>query len=53
MSHGNRPTKSVVNQYLQSWELPNMFIVSGAVFPNSFRLQSYSYNRSLVLLGSR
>jgi gluconate 2-dehydrogenase alpha chain len=33
---GTDPTKSVVNQYLQSWELPNMFIVSGAVFPTYF-----------------
>jgi gluconate 2-dehydrogenase alpha chain len=33
---GTDPTKSVVNQYLQSWELPNMFVVSGAVFPTFF-----------------
>jgi gluconate 2-dehydrogenase alpha chain len=30
---GTDPAKSVVNQYLQSWQLPNMFVVSGAVFP--------------------
>jgi gluconate 2-dehydrogenase alpha chain len=33
---GADPAKSVVNQYLQSWELPNMFVVSGAVFPTYF-----------------
>jgi gluconate 2-dehydrogenase alpha chain len=33
---GIDPTQSVVNQYLQSWELPNMFVVSGAVFPTYF-----------------
>ena len=33
---GTDPGQSVVNQYLQSWELPNMFIVSGAVFPTYF-----------------
>ena len=33
---GTDPTQSVVSQYLQSWELPNMFVVSGAVFPTYF-----------------
>ena len=33
---GTDPTKSVVNKYLQSWELPNMFVVGGAVFPTFF-----------------
>ena len=33
---GTDPAKSVVDQNLESWELPNMFVVSGAVFPTYF-----------------
>ncbi len=33
---GTDPTKSVLNKYLQSWELPNLFVVGGAVFPTYF-----------------
>lgn len=33
---GTDPAKSVVNEHLQSWDLPNMFIMSGAVFPTYF-----------------
>ncbi len=33
---GDDPTKAVVNRYCESHELPNMFIVSGAVFPTYF-----------------
>ena len=33
---GTDPNKSVLNKYLQSWELPNMFVVGGAVFPTYF-----------------
>ncbi len=33
---GSDPTKSVVSEHLQSWELPNMFVVGGAVFPTFF-----------------
>ena len=33
---GTDPAKSVVNQYLQSWDLPNLFVVGGSVFPNMF-----------------
>lgn len=33
---GTDPTISVVSQNLQSWDLPNLFIASGAVFPTYF-----------------
>lgn len=33
---GTDPSDSVVNKHLQSWELPNMFVVGGAVFPTYF-----------------
>lgn len=33
---GTDPAKSVLNKHLQSWELPNMFVVGGAVFPTYF-----------------
>jgi gluconate 2-dehydrogenase alpha chain len=33
---GDDPTKAVVNRYLQSHELPNLFVASGAVFPTYF-----------------
>jgi gluconate 2-dehydrogenase alpha chain len=33
---GDDPAKAVVNKYLQSHELPNLFVTSGAVFPTYF-----------------
>jgi gluconate 2-dehydrogenase alpha chain len=33
---GDDPSKAVVNRYLQSHEMPNMFVASGAVFPTYF-----------------
>jgi len=36
---GTDPTKSVVNRYLQSWDVPNLFVVGSGVFP-----QGLGYN---------
>ena len=33
---GNDPATSVVNRYCQSHELPNLFVMGGAVFPTYF-----------------
>jgi gluconate 2-dehydrogenase alpha chain len=33
---GDDPAKAVVNKYLQSHELPNLFVASGATFPTYF-----------------
>ena len=30
---GDRPENSVVNKYMQSWELPNLFVVGASAFP--------------------
>lgn len=30
---GDDPTKAVVNRYCQSYELPNLFVLGGSVFP--------------------
>jgi gluconate 2-dehydrogenase alpha chain len=32
---GNSPETSVVNPYLQHWEVPNLFILGGSTFPQS------------------
>ena len=32
---GNSPAHSVVNPYLQHWELPNLFILGGSTFPQN------------------
>ncbi|NND48957.1 MAG: GMC family oxidoreductase, partial [Rhizobiales bacterium] len=32
---GADPTTSVVNQYLQSWDVPNVFVVGGSAFPQN------------------
>jgi gluconate 2-dehydrogenase alpha chain len=32
---GNSPAHSVVNPYLQHWQLPNLFILGGSTFPQN------------------
>ena len=32
---GTDPSKSVVNKYLQSWDVPNLFVVGGSAFPQN------------------
>ena len=36
---GDDPTTSVVNRYLQSWDVPNVFVLGSSVFP-----QNHGYN---------
>jgi gluconate 2-dehydrogenase alpha chain len=36
---GNDPKTSVVNRYLQSWDVPNVFVMGACVFP-----QNHGYN---------
>lgn len=32
---GTNPTNSVVNRYLQSWDVPNLFVMGAGVFPQN------------------
>jgi gluconate 2-dehydrogenase alpha chain len=32
---GTDPSTSVVNKYLQSWDVPNLFVVGGSAFPQN------------------
>ena len=32
---GADPATSVVNKYLQSWDVPNVFVVGGSAFPQN------------------
>jgi gluconate 2-dehydrogenase alpha chain len=32
---GADPTTSVVNRYLQSWDVPNLFVMGASVFPQN------------------
>jgi gluconate 2-dehydrogenase alpha chain len=32
---GADPTKSVVNRYAQSWDVPNLFVVGASAFPQN------------------
>ena len=36
---GDDPSTSVVNRYLQSWDVPNVFVIGASNFP-----QNASYN---------
>jgi gluconate 2-dehydrogenase alpha chain len=33
---GDRPDNSVVNKYLQSWDVPNVFVLGACAFPQNF-----------------
>jgi gluconate 2-dehydrogenase alpha chain len=41
---GDDPQTSVVNRYLQSWDVPNVFSLGGAAFP-----QNITYNYSITI----
>lgn len=32
---GSDPSISVINKYLQSWDVPNVFVVGGSAFPQN------------------
>ncbi len=32
---GTNPAESVVNRYLQSWDVPNLFVVGASAFPHN------------------
>ncbi len=32
---GNEPKTSAVNRYLQSWDVPNVFVVGASAFPHN------------------
>jgi gluconate 2-dehydrogenase alpha chain len=32
---GTNPRNSVVNRYLQSWDVPNLFVMGAGVFPQN------------------
>jgi len=32
---GSNPSNSVVNRYLQSWDVPNLFVMGAGVFPQN------------------
>jgi gluconate 2-dehydrogenase alpha chain len=33
---GDRPDNSVVNKYMQSWDVPNVFVLGACAFPQNF-----------------
>ena len=41
---GAEPTTSVVNRYLQNWDIPNLFILGASAFP-----QNAGYNPTLTV----
>jgi hypothetical protein len=36
---GEKPDSSAVNRYLQSWDVPNLFVQGASAFPAKCRLQ--------------
>ena len=51
-NHGDRPFTSAINRYLQSWDVPNLFVMGASAFP-----QNAGYNptgtvgRACLLVG--
>jgi gluconate 2-dehydrogenase alpha chain len=35
VSMGADPATSAVNRYMQSWDVPNLFVVGGSAFPQN------------------
>ena len=50
---GADPKTSVVNRYLQSWDVPNVFVMGAGAFPAEPRLQPDRHGRRAGLLGGR
>ena len=50
---GDDPRTSVVNRYLQSWDVPNVFVMGSSVFPQNARLQPDRHRGRADLLGRR
>ena len=50
---GADPKTSVVNSYLQSWDVPNLFVIGATAFPQNRRLQPDRHGRRAHLLRRR
>jgi gluconate 2-dehydrogenase alpha chain len=44
---GTDPSSSVVNKYLQSWDIPNLFVLGASAFPHN---GTYNYTGTLMAL---
>ena len=50
---GSSPATSVVNRYLQSWDVPNVFVVGASAYAAQRLVQSDQHGRRPDLLGAR
>ena len=50
---GADPATSVVNKYLQSWDVPNVFVVGGSAFPQNAAQWADRDHRHARVLGGR
>ena len=50
---GSDPSTSVVNKYLQSWDVSNLFVVGGSAFPAEPRERADRDDRHAGVLGGR
>ncbi len=48
---GANPSESVVNRYLQHWDVPNLFVVGASAFPHNSGYNPTGYGRRADLLG--
>ena len=50
---GTDPKTSAVNRYLQSWDVPNLFVMGATRVPAECRLQPDRHGRRARLTGRR
>ena len=50
---GTDPSTSAINRYLQSWDVPNLFVTGASAFPAECRLQPDRHRGGAGLLGGR
>ncbi|MFZ4835175.1 GMC family oxidoreductase [Rouxiella sp. Mn2063] len=50
---GDHPSNSVVNKYMQSWDVPNLFVIGASAFPQNIQYNPTGLVGALVLYSAK